>query len=147
MDLAIGLAEQTGPDLVIANDPDADRCAAAIPDRAAGGCSRRRDWTLLGAHLLARGVPEGAASPVLSRQLPAARRDVPSGRRPPTRKPSPASSGSPGPGLAYGYEEALGYCVAPDLVRDKDGITAALLLADSSPRRARPPLGPPGRPR
>ena len=34
------------------------------------------------------------------------------------------------PGLRYGYEEALGYCVAPDLVRDKDGISAAVLIAE-----------------
>lgn len=34
------------------------------------------------------------------------------------------------PDLAFGYEEALGYCVLPEAVRDKDGVSAALLAAD-----------------
>jgi phosphomannomutase len=38
------------------------------------------------------------------------------------------------PGIAYGYEEALGYCVAPASVRDKDGISAAVLFASFASR-------------
>ncbi|MFN8099122.1 MAG: phospho-sugar mutase [Dermatophilaceae bacterium] len=131
MDLALDLAEQTGPDLVIANDPDADRCAAAIP--GPGGWRMLRGdelGALLGAHLIARGVPEGGrfANSIVSSRLLAA---------------MCAAAGIPheetltgfkwisrAPDLAYGYEEALGYCVAPDFVKDKDGITAALLLAE-----------------
>ena len=37
-------------------------------------------------------------------------------------------------GLAFGYEEALGYCVAPDLVRDKDGVSALLLVVELAAR-------------
>jgi len=72
MDLALDLAEQTGPDLVIANDPDADRCAAAIP--GPGGWRMLRGdevGALLGAHILDRGVPEGGrfANSIVSSRL------------------------------------------------------------------------------
>lgn len=136
MDLAIELAEQTGPDLVIANDPDADRCAAAIP--GPGGWRMLRGdelGALLGAHLLARGVPEGAtfANSIVSSRLLAAM--CRAAGVPHEETLTGFKWISRVPGLAYGYEEALGYCVAPDLVRDKDGITAALLLAELAAAR------------
>ncbi len=138
MDLALALAEQTGPDLVIANDPDADRCAAAIP--SAGGWRMLRGDELgavLGAHVLARGVGADATcanSIVSSRLLGAmcaaagvAHEETLTGFKWIARVP----------GLAFGYEEALGYCVDPGRVRDKDGVSAALLLAElAATRRA-----------
>ncbi|WP_040751778.1 phospho-sugar mutase, partial [Phycicoccus elongatus] len=131
MDLALELAEQTGPDLVIANDPDADRCAAAVA--GPGGWRMLRGdevGALLGSHVIARGVREGgvlANSIVSSRMLATMARaagvsheETLTGFKWIGRVP----------GLAYGYEEALGYCVDPDHVKDKDGVTAALMLAE-----------------
>ncbi len=131
MDLALELAEQTGPDVVIANDPDADRCAAAVA--GPGGWRMLRGdevGALLGSHLLERGVPEGrvfANSIVSSRLLAAmaraagvAHEETLTGFKWIGRVP----------GLAFGYEEALGYCVDPEQVKDKDGVSAALLLAE-----------------
>ncbi len=133
IDAALALAREAGPDLVLANDPDADRCAAALLD---GG-----DWrmlrgdevgALLGAHLLARGVGEGAvlASSIVSSRLLAAMATAAGLRHEETLTGFKWISRVPG--LVYGYEEALGYCVAPDVVRDKDGISAALLLAEQA---------------
>jgi phosphomannomutase len=139
LDLALAAARERGADLVIANDPDADRCAVAVPDPDAPG-----DWrtlrgdelgALLGEHLLARSAPgDGAvvACSVVSSQL-LGRIAAAHGVRHET-----TLTGfkwiSRVPGLVYGYEEALGYCVAPDLVRDKDGITAALVVAELAAR-------------
>ncbi len=132
IDAALALAAESGPDVVIANDPDADRCAVAVNDPQLGWRMLRGDevGVLLGAHLLDRGVPEGAVvanSIVSSRMLAAvaaahgvAHEETLTGFKWIARVP----------GLAYGYEEALGYCVAPDLVRDKDGVSAALLVAE-----------------
>ena len=136
MDLALDLAEQTGPDLVIANDPDADRCAAAIA--GPGGWRMLRGdevGALLGAHILARGVAPGrpfANSIVSSRLLGAMA----------TAAGVPHEETLTGfkwigrvAGLAFGYEEALGYCVDSDHVRDKDGVSAALMLTELAATR------------
>ena len=138
IDLALAAARERGADLVIANDPDADRCAVAVPDPAAAASSGgwrmlRGDevGALLGEHLLARSRPVAGAvvaNSVVSSQL-LERIAAAHGVRHET-----TLTGfkwiSRVPGLIYGYEEAIGYCVAPALVRDKDGITAALVVAE-----------------
>ena len=138
MDAAIELAEQTSPDVVIANDPDADRCAVAVP--APGGWRMLRGdevGALLGSHVLSRGAAGGvvtdspscvfANSIVSSRLLAAMCRAV--GVRHEETLTGFKWIGRVA-GLRYGYEEALGYCVDPARVRDKDGVSAALLVAE-----------------
>ena len=85
---------------------------------------------LLGAHLIDRGVPKGAVfanSIVSSRWLAALCADA--GIRHEETLTGFKWIGRV-PGLRYGYEEALGYCVDPERVRDKDGVSAALLMAE-----------------
>ena len=145
LDLALESAERRGADIVIANDPDADRAAVAAKDPDTGAWRMLRGdevGALLGAHIAARiaagkakddaGTEEGAqgvfANSIVSSRLLAriataaghAHQETLTGFKWISRVP----------GLVYGYEEALGYCVAPDLVRDKDGISAALLIAE-----------------
>ncbi len=134
LDLALEAARTSGADLLIANDPDADRCAVAVPDPATDGGWRllRGDelGALLGSHIVMRGVPEGhafACSIVSSRLLSRIAADA-------GIRHEETLTGfkwiSKVDRLAYGYEEALGYCVAPQWVRDKDGVSAALLVAE-----------------
>jgi phosphomannomutase len=138
MDAALELAEQTSPDVVIANDPDTDRCAVAVP--GPGGWRMLRGdevGALLGSHVLSRGAAGGvlpdsadcvfANSIVSSRQLAAMCRAA--GVRHEETLTGFKWIGRV-PGLRYGYEEALGYCVDPARVRDKDGVSAALLVAE-----------------
>lgn len=146
LDLAFETARRVEADIVIANDPDADRCAVAVPDPVT------KEWrmlhgdevgVLLGAHIVRRlGLADGGqhtgqdvdapryvfansivSSRLLGRIAQAAgieHRETLTGFKWISRVP----------GLTYGYEEALGYCVAPELVKDKDGISAALLIAE-----------------
>ena len=84
---------------------------------------------LLGAHILAaRACDADARLRQLDRVLAAARGDLPSAAG--VRHEETLTGFkwiARVPGLRYGYEEALGYCVDPRSVRDKDGVSAALL--------------------
>jgi phosphomannomutase len=129
MDLAMALAEKESADLVVANDPDADRCAAAVPGPH-GWRMLRGDEVggLLADHLLRNGHRGVYATSIVSSSLlsrMAARHDVPYAETLTGFKWLGKIDG-----LTFGYEEALGYCVAPALVRDKDGISALLVLAE-----------------
>ncbi|WP_448318540.1 phospho-sugar mutase [Streptomyces sp. CO7] len=132
MDLAFATARKAdpAPDLVIANDPDADRCAVAVPDGSGDWRMLRGDevGALLAAHLVSRGARGTFAESIVSSSLLG-------------RIAQAAGLGfeetltgfkwiSRVEGLRYGYEEALGYCVDPDGVRDKDGVTAALAITE-----------------
>jgi phosphomannomutase len=134
IDAALAATRERGADLVVANDPDADRCAVAVPDPSADGGWRmlRGDelGVLLGAYVIERGVDPGAVfacSIVSSRQLAAVCRAHGVEH---TETLTGFKWISRVPGLRYGYEEAIGYCVDPTSVRDKDGISAALLVCD-----------------
>ncbi|MFD9191030.1 phospho-sugar mutase [Streptomyces phaeochromogenes] len=129
MDLAFAKAHETDPDLIIANDPDADRCAAAVKEGGAWRMLRGDEvGALLAEHLVRRGARGTFAESIVSSSLLG---------RIAEKAGLPYEETLTGfkwiarvEGLRYGYEEALGYCVDPEGVRDKDGITAALLITE-----------------
>ncbi|MFU8870705.1 phospho-sugar mutase [Micromonospora sp. SL4-19] len=134
VDKLVALAGATGADLAIANDPDADRCAVAVPDGAGEWRMLRGDevGALLADHLMRRGVTGLYGTTIVSSSLLRAMctaRELPYGETLTGFKWIVRAGGGTQP-LVFGYEEALGYCVAPEHVRDKDGITAALTVAE-----------------
>ncbi|MFI6104581.1 phospho-sugar mutase [Streptomyces sp. NPDC051310] len=129
MDLAFARARETGPDIVIANDPDADRCAVAVPHEGDWRMLRGDEvGALLAAHLVRKGVTGTFAESIVSSSLLG--RIAEAAGLPHEETLTGFKWIARVEGLAYGYEEALGYCVDPGGVRDKDGITAALLVAE-----------------
>ncbi len=138
LDLSLALAAEVGADLVLANDPDADRLAVAVPDPSAPGGWRALTGdelgTLLADHLVRRGghtADDVLATTVVSSRLLSklaaaaglAYGESLTGFKWVVRTPQA------GQRFLFGYEEALGYCVGR-LVRDKDGVTAALVAAE-----------------
>ncbi|GHH12574.1 phospho-sugar mutase [Streptomyces lanatus] len=129
MDLAFAKARETDPDLIIANDPDADRCAVAVKEDGEWRMLRGDEvGALLAAHLVGRGARGTFAESIVSSSLLG--RIAEKANLPYEETLTGFKWIARVDGLRYGYEEALGYCVDPDGVRDKDGITAALLITE-----------------
>ncbi|HEX8007785.1 MAG TPA: hypothetical protein VF482_15315, partial [Trebonia sp.] len=150
LDLARETAEQADAGLVLANDPDADRLAAMVP--GPGGWQALTGdelGALLGDAVLTRlsrgepvgdrdGRPAVIATTVVSGSL-LRRLAKAAGVRCVTTLTGfkwIARAGGDDGALVYGYEQALGYAVRPDLVADKDGISAALLVLQLATEQA-----------
>jgi phosphomannomutase len=129
IDLALASARERRADLVIANDPDADRCAAAVPGPDGWRMLRGDELgVLLADALMRRGVRGTFATTIVSSSLLGclcAARDLPYVETLTGFKWLGRVEG-----LVFGYEEALGYCVAPAIARDKDGISAMVLTLE-----------------
>ena len=129
MDLALKLASEVQADLIVANDPDADRAAVGVRDgEAYRMLSGDQVGALLADFCLHRGIRGTYAASIVSSDL--------LGRQ-------AAEFGQPWqqtltgfkwigkiPDLAFGYEEALGYSVAPHIARDKDGVSAIITVLE-----------------
>jgi phosphomannomutase len=129
IDLALKKARDFGAELVIANDPDADRCAAAINDPKVGWRMLRGDelGIVLG-EWIARSKPKGtfgnsivssSALRKISAHYGIDFQEVLTGFKWLAKIED----------LAFGYEEAIGYSVDSETVNDKDGVSAAIFLA------------------
>ena len=128
VDLLSALAERVGADVAIAEDPDADRCSVVCGGRQLTG---DEVGVLLADALLRRGVAGTYARSLVSGSLlgrVAAGHGQPAAETP-TGFKWIIRAGSEDAPLVYGYEEALGYAVSPQVARDKDGVSAALAVA------------------
>ena len=131
LDMAMEQAREQGADLIIAVDPDADRCALAVPDPASetgwSPLSGDQTGSLLGEFLSARGLTGSLANSIVSSRL-LSRIACAHGLEHHT-----TLTGfkwiARAPGLGFGYEEAIGFCPDPAHVRDKDGIATSVVAA------------------
>ena len=140
LDLALAEAHRVAADLVIANDPDGDRLAVAVPDTGATGGWRMLTGDqvggLLGAYLLERADGAGPGEPLVATTVVSSTMLSKIAAAAGARYAATltgfkwivrAGDGVPGTRFVFGYEEALGYAVST-AVRDKDGMSAALAL-------------------
>jgi len=135
MDLLLGLAQKIEADVAIANDPDADRCAVAVPENGKWKVLSGDElgfllaWWLIEKSKLTHVPLHGQmVASIVSSSL------VPKMAQAHGLIGASTLTGVKWMGhldeLIFGYEEAIGYCTDPEFVRDKDGITAALRVVE-----------------
>jgi phosphomannomutase len=141
LDLAAETAQREGADLVLANDPDADRLAVMVPAPEGWRMLTGDELGALLGDAVLTGLAQGGTGAGIGGRPPVVATTVVSGSL--LRRLAQAAgvrcvttltgfkwiarAGGADGTLVYGYEQALGYAVRPDLVADKDGISAALL--------------------
>ena len=131
LDMAIEQAREQGADLIIAVDPDADRCALAVPDPTSetgwSPLSGDQIGSLLGEFLASRGLTGSLANSIVSSRLLARIAQAHGLEHHTTLTGFKWIARAPG--LGFGYEEAIGFCPDPAHVRDKDGIATSVVAA------------------
>lgn len=134
IDLSLKLAAEQEADLVIANDPDADRCAIAIKDNGWRMLRGDEVGALLGEYLsrkykgnlvFANSIVSSSILGKIAKAHQIKFQETLTGFKYLSKVE----------GLRFGYEEALGYAVDPNTVNDKDGISAAAILAEIAAER------------
>jgi phosphomannomutase len=132
VDALLRLAAAVDADIAVALDPDADRCAIGIP--ASDGwrmLSGDETGWLLGEYILSHAAADSVvACTVVSSRMLAAIAAAHGARHVETLTGFKWLARAAGSELVYAYEEAIGHCVDPAAVRDKDGISAAVLCCD-----------------
>ena len=135
MDLLLDLAKSNDTDIAIANDPDADRCALAVKDKSNWKVLTGDEigflitwWIMKKAEIENRKLSGKIAASIVSSSL------VPKIAKNNLLTGMTTLTGVKWMGhiddLIFGYEEAIGYCVDPEFVRDKDGVATALLIVE-----------------
>ena len=131
LDMAIEQAREQGADLIIAVDPDADRCALAVPDPTSetgwSPLSGDQIGSLLGEFLASRGMTGSLANSIVSSRLLSRIAHAHGLEHHTTLTGFKWIARAPG--LGFGYEEAIGFCPDPAHVRDKDGIATSVVAA------------------
>jgi phosphomannomutase len=134
MDKSIETAKANGADLVLANDPDADRLCVAYKDSTGNYIQLSGDdlGLLLAEELAGRAKREGASGTLACSIVSSSAIEKVAEHYGLDFAQTLTGFKWVGrvPNLIFGYEEALGYCVDSKRVKDKDGLSAALVVAD-----------------